>query len=316
MLSLLGGGIFRLKLPLPFELAEVNCYLVRLRDGWMLIDTGLDTPECHAAIETQMAEAGVRLSEIRLILLTHAHPDHVGGARRLLALTGAGLLMEEAEWRHLDIVSQGPGWLREPLALGGVPPEMTARIEQSFEQILPHFQKLTPQRILRDGDRIQTAFGDLEVVTTPGHASGHASLRNEPNALLFAGDTVLENISPNISWMPGRDMLGEYFTSLGRVDAMDVEWILPGHYAPFRGHRAWVRQTLAHHERRCAEIVQAVSAAPQTAHQIVGRVWPRALAPFHHRFAVFEILAHLEYLHRRGRVRPEPAASGAALWRV
>lgn len=305
MLSLLDGRVVRLKLPLPFELSEVNAYLVKLRDGWMLIDTGLDTPECHHAIESQLKQAGVALASIRRILLTHSHPDHIGGARRLLALTGAELLMEAAEVRHLAMVNSGAEWLNEPLYRGGVPAEMVTRIENSFAQIRPQFHPLKPDRILNQGDVLDTAIGPLEVITTPGHASGHATLWNEPNRVLFCGDTVLENISPNISWMAGRDMLGEYFTSLGRLGEMDADWLFPGHYVPFRGHREWIRGTLAHHEERCDQIVRALASGPRSAHQIAGVVWPRQLAPFHHRFAVFEILAHLEFLRRRERVRCE-----------
>jgi glyoxylase-like metal-dependent hydrolase (beta-lactamase superfamily II) len=305
----------RLALPLPFELSEVNAYLVKLRDGWLLIDSGLNTEECFQALARQ---AEIDLREIRQILLTHAHPDHVGGARRLLDLTGAELLMEASELAQMHMVAASgprPAWLTGPMTRAGVAAKLVDQIHLAFGEIRRNFTDLQPHRVLQENDVIETAAGELRVVKTPGHSVGHACLYSEEHRTLFAGDTLLETITPNISWMEGRDMLGEFLASLGRVAGMDIETLLPGHFAPFSGHREWIQETQDHHVARCEQLLSSLGRGAKTANALVGEIWMRPLAPFHHRFAVFEILAHLEYLRRLGKVRCGEA-DGAELWQA
>jgi hypothetical protein len=66
-----------------------------------------------------------------------------------------------------------------------------------------------------------------------------------------------------------------------------------------------VRKTQEHHAERCARIAALVDDGATTAHQIAERLWNRHLSPFHYRFAIFEVLAHLEYLERREVLRAD-----------
>src|SRR5689334_13237259 len=86
-------GIHLLDLPLPFELAQINVYLVNLPDGYLLIDCGLKTRASLDALSAGIHALGADWRSIRQILLTHIHPDHIGLAPRLLELTGARLIM-------------------------------------------------------------------------------------------------------------------------------------------------------------------------------------------------------------------------------
>jgi glyoxylase-like metal-dependent hydrolase (beta-lactamase superfamily II) len=132
-------------------------------------------------------------------------------------------------------------------------------------------------------------------------------LYDRERRLLVSGDHILEHISPNIGWQTGHDALGEFLSSLDRIAALEVDLVLPSHGAPFTGHRDWVRKTQEHHAERCARIVALVAAGATTVHLIAGQLWNRRLSPFHYRFAIFEVLAHLEYLERRGVLRADRA---------
>src|SRR5262249_8851822 len=131
--------------------------------------------------------------------------------------------------------------------------------------------------------------------------------------MMIAGDHMLEFITPHIGWLPERDALGDFRRSLDRVYRYEVDLILPGHGTPFARHREWISATLRHHDVRCERIVASLGEGPRTAHQLVSDLWARPLAPFHHRFAVFEVLAHLEFLRRRERVRLEQQ-NGHQVW--
>src|SRR5579885_1336555 len=128
-------GVHRIELPLPFELEAINVYLVQLENGFMLIDCGLDTAESVAAVQQGLAAARVTWTDIRLLLLTHMHPDHIGLTNRVRERSGATVLMHEAEAEHLDSLedeNQRLPYLHAAYTRGGVPAEMQSRMDQHF----------------------------------------------------------------------------------------------------------------------------------------------------------------------------------------
>ncbi len=304
-------GIHMLELPLPFSLGIVNVWLVRLESGWLLIDTGMQTDACFDALARALEGLAVDWRDIRRILITHIHPDHMGLVAKLIPLTGATVDLHHAEHKLLLQVTDTTlhrDWQREVLTTAGVSPEMRDAVHSAMLDIQQSFQPLTPDRLLSGGETIATAHGVLEIISTPGHSPGHVCLYDRERRVLISGDHILQHISPNIGWQPGHDALGEFLSSLDRIAALDIDLVLPSHGAPFTGHRDWIRKTQEHHAERCARIVALIDGGATTAHLIAERLWNRHLSPFHYRFAIFEVLAHLEYLERRGVLRADRSA--------
>jgi len=311
-------GVYRIELPLPFELEAINLYLLRLEVGYLLIDCGMNTPASFAALEAGLHMAGASWQDIRLILLTHMHPDHIGLSPRIKELSGAAILMHEIEAEHLDALedeSRRLPYLHAAYAAGGVPADLQAQMDRQFVFVRKDLHDVAPDTLLKGGESLDCCIGALEVIPTPGHSPGHVCLYAPEAKALFSGDHVLNEITPNISWHPEHDMLGDYLASLEKIAALDIDRILPAHGAPFSGHREWVRATTEHHIQRCDEILKAIDAGAVTAHEIVGRIWTRRLEPIHHHFAVFEVLAHLEHMRRQGRV-DATETSGVLEWRL
>jgi glyoxylase-like metal-dependent hydrolase (beta-lactamase superfamily II) len=317
-------GLWHCTLPLPFELNHVNITLVRLKgdSGWMLVDTGLGSEDSYDALLQHLDATGVPLHAITEIFLTHTHPDHVGNTARLLVESSARLTLQHDELLQVHNFARSPDpplWLDAVLVRAGVPTDLIHRIEGSFAKIRSNFPDLhlrPTDRIFAGGEIIDTAIGPLLSILTPGHSPGHLCLYSPDQQILLSGDHVLESITPNIGWLENRDALGEFETSLQRIARIPASLVLPGHGVPFSGHVPWAAATWQHHEERCAQIREALqNAGPRTAHQLVGSVWTRPLAPFHHRFAVFEVLSHLEYMRRRGQVTVcEGPQAAAASW--
>jgi glyoxylase-like metal-dependent hydrolase (beta-lactamase superfamily II) len=310
------SGIFLIELPLPFELESVNVYLARLDEGYLLIDCGMQLDAAFETLQAGVRELGIGWRNIRLILLTHMHPDHMGMTARLLELSGAKLIMHETEAEHLREVARAGRrlpWIDLAFDHAGVPDESRARMDRHFRDIRRNFYELTPDRLLCGGEEIETAEGPLEALWTPGHSPGHLCLYSRGRKILFSGDQILERITPNIAWHPERDTLGDFLTSLERLREIEVDLILPSHGPPFSGHRAWIAQTAAHHAERCDEIAGLIAETPRTAFGLVGELWRKPLSPINHHFAVFEVLAHLEYMRRLGRAHAS-TGEGAINW--
>jgi glyoxylase-like metal-dependent hydrolase (beta-lactamase superfamily II) len=313
---MIAPGVHTFAVPMPGPLETVNVHLVELDDGYLLVDAGWDSPESLAAIEAGLAERGAGWHEIRTLLITHLHPDHVGNATAILDRSGARLLMHRIDAANLALVA-GVGrspFFDEAWRIAGVPEELRAKMDLRFRGNRRNATPLKPSWELEGGERLEIRGGSLQVVWTPGHSAGHVCLYSPEHRYLISGDHVLENITPNVGWRPGQDMLAQFLDSIEAIERLDADWILPSHGAPFQDLGLRIQLMREHHDQRCRRIREVISEEPVTAQTIVERLWPRRLSLLDHNLALLEILAHLEYMRRRGPVSAEPFAGGALLW--
>jgi len=309
-------GIFTLMLPVPWELETVNVHLVELEEGFLLVDSGIWSEECFDSLQAGLSERGIAWRDIRTLCLTHVHPDHIGLSWNILELSSAKLVMHRAELEYLAMVAREsrPPFFEQAMLNAGVPEEMLARMDRAMRDVRRNYRTHQPHQVLEGGETIPVRGGTLQVMWTPGHSPGHVCLYSPQHRYLISGDHILELITPNIGWHPGQDMLAQYLDSLESVRPLDVDWVLPSHGGPFRGLRERIQETADHHAARCGEILTRISRLPLTAHALVEEMWRGKLSPVHHHFAVFEILAHLEYLERRGQVAAQARNGGVLYW--
>ena len=299
-------GVRRVVLPIPFELDHVNVYLVQQGDGWLLIDSGIETNACFNALAEGLRSQGISIADIRSIVLTHMHPDHIGLASRVIELSGARLMMHGAELEHLRAIIDGShNTMDEGLRRAGVPEPLQRQVRIAIGMLRNSLQSLNPDQVFEGGETIETEHEVYEVIWSPGHSPGHICLYARRAKLLFSGDHILTDITPNISWQPGRDTLDDFLASLRKLEPYDIDLVLPSHGEPFDGHREWIADTMRHHEDRSNAIAALLERRPQSAHELMAGIWPGRFGPFHYYFAVFEVLAHLEHMRRNGKVRAD-----------
>jgi len=305
-------GIWRITLPLPFALRSVNVYALREGNEWCLIDVGLRTRAAEAALRAGCEAAGLRLRDLRTIVLTHAHPDHIGLSGILEAESGAQVLMfgpEVEQMWHVwgDAAYESFRATARMFFHHGMPQD-EARF--SAEEAAQNARAVClPRRVtpLRDGQKITLPGGRYQVIWTPGHADGHICLYRAADGLLIAGDHILPRITPNIGLYPASrpDPLSDYLNSLTKIERLPAVLVLPGHGDIFTDLRHRVAQLREHHAQRASQLLELLAGRPTTAYALAEALFAsRFDTVSNRRFALAETLAHLEHLHHKHRVEP------------
>ena len=308
-------NIYRIPVPLPNNpLKELNSYLIRDPEGSLLIDTGFRIPACKEALLAGLNALGEDPASVD-IFLTHLHADHsgvapdiIGDGRRIIISEGDGNLLE-----NLPVAVGKWVWNEMRDTLAGMPREMVERLETINPAIIFAPQRGVRYTFVKDGDMLRVGGYSLRCVLTPGHTPGHMCLWDENTGLMFTGDHVLFDITPNITaWPSVDDSLGDYLNSLRMIHKYPVKTALPGHRKTGDFHER-IDQLLRHHKKRLSEIENVIRSNPGlTAYDIAGLMlwkinvssWDEFPAP-QKIFAVGECLSHLNYLRLRGLIARE-----------
>jgi glyoxylase-like metal-dependent hydrolase (beta-lactamase superfamily II) len=303
------GDLRWIRLPLPGAPGHINVWLAPGRRHRVLIDTGMNHPDTHAA--WQALAVSERLEqELEAILVTHHHPDHFGMAAHLAARHGVPVRMSAPARLAAGSSLQGPaGGHGEAFA------DYRQTWDVDFAALLMRakaagvFARFTTglpaeSAAITDGERIAELRDPWRASLHFGHAEGHVCLHWEEGQLLISGDQLLPTISSNISLYPGAgsaDPLADFFASLEQLATLAPETIvLPAHGQPFRGAAVRARQLRAGHERRLAQLL-AFCSAPRGTTAIVSELFgTRNLEGWNSLLAYGETLAHVRYLHLRG----------------
>lgn len=158
----------------------VNVFAIRDEDGVTLVDTALDGRA--DAMIGKLGTLGIRPTDIRRILLTHCHPDHAGGAARLLE-KGASPDVRVGPADLPTVKGDAPQPPRDPSTLAG---RIFERFAGGDDPGVPPVASVTA---IADGDELPIG-GGLVAVATPGHSPGHTAFHLPSRGLLIGGDVV------------------------------------------------------------------------------------------------------------------------------
>ena len=247
--------------PSLFTGPGTNTYLVGTGSRRILIDTGQGVPAYVPVLTRALAEAGC--DGIESVVLTHGHPDHMGGVAALAERFGAERVFK-LPWEPFDATCPLP---------------------------------ITP---LADGAVLRTAGATLRALHTPGHAPDHLCFVLEEERAMFSGDNVL-GVGTTVIPTESGD-LRSYMASLARMLAERPARIYPAHGPVIEDGVAKLEAYIAHREARERALLTALEAGPGTVPDLVRRVYtdtPEVL----HRAAAQSLTSHLRKLEAEGRAR-------------
>ena len=162
-------------------MGNANAYLLDAGPELVLVDAGF--PEKASLVLDAIRQLGRSPSDLKHLVFTHGHPDHIGSAAALVRETGATTYMHPADVR----VAESGGPFRPMTPGRGLVPNIAYRL---FWRPNERTEPFRIDRTFADGDMLPLA-GGLHVVHVPGHCAGQVALLWQGTRLLIAGDVCM-----------------------------------------------------------------------------------------------------------------------------
>lgn len=307
--------IYRMLIPLPENpLKTLNSYLIKSENRNLLIDTGFNRPECHEALIENLKELNVDMEKTD-IFLTHLHSDHTGLINKI-AHKNSKVYIGKIDYEYMFENLEGFNWeeSEKRFASEGFPYEIIERLRDTNQAKIFAPDGMFESILVEDGYKFNVDKLEFTVILTSGHTPGHTCLYLEKEKLLFSGDHILFDITPNItSWLRVKDSLRNYIESLEKIKKLEITKTFPGHRATSDNVYSRIDEIIEHHKSRLTDTLEVIKEKSAkeglTAYEIAsfmkwnmrGKSWTEF--PDNQKwFAVGETLSHLDYLFNENKI--------------
>ena len=315
MINKISDNFYCITLPMPFRLKHVHVYALLDGKEVALFDTGLNISGSYEILENDLESIGQGIRSVRDIYITHVHADHCGMAGLIKEKSGATI--------HLSSVADesNQNYLKTDLLISRMKKFYITHgfTEQEVDALIMVFTSMRNIiTVFKGDDCLQPneirEFGkwQFEVIFTPGHSNGHSCFYFPRDGFLLSGDTVLPQITPNLS----PDLFDESFRplhsfleSLKAVENLPVEKVYPGHGNAFGDLKTRLSEMREHHTKRSRLILNCIIGKQKTTFQVSQEIFGRDLADFDKFLALNETYVHLLELKLKGAIKEEQAGS-------
>lgn len=320
------SDLYRIKIPLPNNLLGfLNSYMVKGDEKVLIIDTGMNRKECSRPMFKNLEKLNVDLNKTDFFI-THIHADHLGLVGKL-ATDSSKVYFNEPEASLIskkEKVSERMEKFFSFYRSHGFPEEELQNILERHPGPRYSVDSEVDFCVLSGGEELEIGGYTFRCIETPGHSPGHMCLYEPDEKVLFSGDHVLFDITPNITWWPVmQNALDEYLKSLEKIKNLNVNLVLPSHRSIQENLRERIEELKEHHQNRLEEVLLALEGRSKTAWEVASRItwnisdssWEK-VSPIQKWFAIGETIAHLVYLEegeniqrfeREGRITFSPA---------
>lgn len=299
-----------IKVPAPKEVGKVNCILLNSEKP-VLIDPGPDTEEAFEAVLEGLEKNNVGLEDVEKVLVTHPHSDHFGNARRIKEAADIDICMHKDAAEIVENFREYKN--RQIKFFSSYFPRMgieDAEIEKALDRGLPNTYdtNMDVDVLLEDGDTINLGSTDLECVEVQGHARGSMCFKLAENEIVFTGDFILPDITPNPMLMLPEEgsqppsSLDLYLSSLKSFNAGRLKGY-GGHEGLISDVPSRIEEIINHHMER-KEKMFAELETDMTAFELMNKFFGQ-LPEDQYYLGMAEVIAHLRLLENEEKVERE-----------
>jgi glyoxylase-like metal-dependent hydrolase (beta-lactamase superfamily II) len=306
------AGIHPLRIPTPFAVGRVNCYLLE-DEPLTLIDTGPNSGKALDELQGQLAARGHSIDDLELVIITHQHIDHLGLVEIVVEHSGAEVAALGLAAQRLagfgEEAEREDAFAVELMLRNGIPQEVAFALQSVSRSFRGWGATARVTRPLDDGERIAFRDRTLEAFHRPGHSPSDTVFWDAERRILIAADHLIAHISSNpliarpLDASPRRTQaLVTYIESMKKTREMPAEFVLSGHGEPIVDHVALIDERLAKHERRKEKIYGLIAEQPRSGHEIAQAIWGN-VAVTQAFLTLSEVIGHADLLVNEERVR-------------
>lgn len=291
-------GVYKVKIPIPYDFKSVNCYLIEGERGFTVIDTGDYNNAAIHAWEEAIAEGTVER-----VIITHAHADHFGLAPWFQKKYGATIVMStETNEQFLlrksfFIGEQFESTMFEFLLDYGFENESGGEVFNRIEAY-----DFLPDELFIAGDLVRIGDNFAQSIATPGHAIDHVCFYVKEKGCLFIGDHLLGEKSTIV--MPHEGMenpLALYIPSFTRLIDLEINYTLPGHGINIHNLQERIQQIVKRYENRWQQILEEMETGEKNAVELTAMLYAKANVEYMNS-ALLQTITNLNYLASEGKV--------------
>ena len=309
------AGIHTLRIPTPFAVGRVNCYLIE-DEPLTLVDTGPNSGKALDELQNQLKALDHSIDDIELVILTHQHIDHVGLVEIIVEHSGAQVAALDKAVRRLANFSEDAElddrFSAELMLRSGIPENVVVALQGVSRSFRAWGSRAIVTRPLADGETLKLYGRKLEVLHRPGHSPSDTVFWDSERKILLAADHLIAHISSNpliTRPLDGSDertqALVSYRESLLKTREMPAEIVLPGHGEPITDHASLIDERMRMTERRKEKIWRLISEEARTGHEIAQALWGN-VAVTQAFLTLSEVIGHVDLLMNEGKVREVP----------
>ncbi|MEB3101965.1 MBL fold metallo-hydrolase [Ferviditalea candida] len=307
--------IIPVTVPTPYPVGDVNMYLAEEGSGTglALIDAAVNTDDAWELLMRSLTEAGYALKDIRRILITHHHVDHVGLIDRIVSQTAVPVYVHPDAIprmkRDAEFLAKRIEFFRQLYQESGCGQAGERQIDDLRRKLHDNAHLKVQADLLPVTEGNREGLAGYQALETPGHAPDHLVYLDNTHRVMFSGDHVLPHISSNALVEPdalGRRMptLVKYRDMLRKCLVLQADLVFPGHGEPFKELQPLIRRRLERIDDKAERLERLMKDAPKTAFQLAETMYPKEVER-QFSLVMSEVIGLLDYLEASGRAAKE-----------